>query len=149
MKPSQGRDLRASLSAVAGGVIIAVGAVLPWMSLFAGLQSYRGISGLYGRLAFAGGLLAIVGGVVMLSRPAPQLRRATGGLGLVLALFSAWVLLGVRATTRHLERHPFLLPRAGPGLFVVVAGALVVAALLLPSGRPSRATLNAGHPRTS
>ena len=149
MKRRQERDWHASLPAVAGGVIIAVGTVLPWMSLFAGLQSYRGISGLYGRLAFASGVLIIIGGVVMLTRPARRLRLAIGGLGLALTLFAAWVLLGVRTTTQHLEQHPFLLPRAGSGLFVVIAGALAVAALLLPPRRSAHASSTAGHPRTS
>lgn len=129
------RDWRAALPAVAGGVIVAVGAVLPWMSLFAGLQTYRGIAGLYGRLAFAGGALSVIGGVVMLTRPDRRLRLAIGGLGVALTLFALWVLLGLRATTQHLDQHPFLLPRPEPGLFVVIAGALVVAALLLPSRR--------------
>jgi uncharacterized membrane protein len=142
------RDWRAFLPAVAGGVIIAVGAVLPWMSLFAGLQSYRGISGLYGRLAFAGGVLAVIGGFAMLTRPQRRLRLAIGGLGVALTLFAAWVLLGLRATTQHLDQHPFLLPRAEPGLLVVIAGALIVAALLLPQKSSSHASPNAGHPRT-
>ena len=129
------RDWRAALPAVAGGVIVAVGAVLPWMSLFAGLQTYRGIAGLYGRLAFAGGALSVIGGVLMLTRPDRRLRLAIGGLGVALTLFAVWVLLGLRATTRHLDQHPFLLPRPEPGLFIVIAGALVVAALLLPSRR--------------
>lgn len=133
MKRYPARNWRAALPAVAGGVIVAVGAVLPWMSLFAGLESFRGIAGLYGRLAFAGGALAVIGGVVMLAWPDRRLRLAIGGLGVALTLFAAWVLLGLRATTRHLDRHPFLLPRPEPGLFVVIAGALVVAALLLPT----------------
>jgi len=129
------RDWRGAIPAVTGGVIVAVGAVLPWMSLFAGLHTYPGIAGLYGRLAFAGGALSAVGGVVILPRPDPRLRLAIGTLGVALTLFSAWVLLGLRATTRHLDQHPFLLPRPEPGLFVVLVGAVVVAALLLPSGR--------------
>lgn len=129
------RDWRAAFPAVAGGVIVAVGAVLPWMSLFAGLEPLRGIAGLYGRLAFAGGALSIIGGVAMLSHPVRRLRLAIGGLGAALTLFAVWVLLGLRATTQHLDQHPFLLPRPEPGLFVVIAGALVVAALLLPSRR--------------
>ena len=141
MSDDLARDRCAAAIAVAGGVIIAVGAVLPWMSLFAGLQSYRGIAGLYGRLAFAGGVLAVIGGVVMLTRPHPRLRLAIGGLGVALTLFAGWILLGLRATTQHLDRHPFLLPRPEPGLFVVIAGALVMVPLLLPSRRRHENTL--------
>ena len=141
MSDDLARDQRAAAIAVAGGVIIAVGAVLPWMSLFAGLHSYRGIAGLYGRLAFAGGVLAVIGGVVMLTRPHPRLRLAIGGLGVALTLFAGWILLGLLATTQHLDRHPFLLPRPEPGLFVVIAGALVMVPLLLPSRRRHENTL--------
>jgi hypothetical protein len=126
-------DWRSALPAVAGGVIIAVGAVLPWMSLFAGLHPYSGIAGLYGRLVLAGGALSAIGGVAILVRPDRQLRLAIGALGAALTLFAAWVLLGLRETTSRLDQHAFLLPRPGSGLFVVLAGTLIVTTLLLPS----------------
>jgi hypothetical protein len=124
---------RVSLIAAGGGSIVAAGTMLPWISLFAGLHSYPGIAGLYGRMMFAGGTLAVAGGVAILVRPDSRLRLAIGGLGVALTVFTVWVLWGLRSTTRGLERHPFLLARPGPGLFVVLAGALLVAALLSPS----------------
>lgn len=124
-----------SLVAAGGGLIVAAGTMLPWISLFAGLHPYPGIAGLYGRVMFAGGALAIAGGVAILVRPDPRLRLAIGGLGVGLTLFAGWVLWGLRSTTHGLERHPFLLARPGPGLFVVLAGALLVAALLPHSTR--------------
>jgi hypothetical protein len=124
-----------SLVAAGGGLIVAAGTMLPWISLFAGLHPYPGIAGLYGRVMFAGGALAIAGGVAILVRPDPRLRLAIGGLGVGLTLFAGWVLWGLRSTTHGLERHPFLLARPGPGLFVVVAGALLVAALVPHSTR--------------
>lgn len=132
-------DWRWALPAVAGGVIVAVGAVLPWMTLFAGLHSYSGITGLYGRFVLAGGAVSAIGGIALLIRPDPRLRVAIGVWGAALALFATWVLLGLRTTTRQLDRHVLLLPRPGSGLFVVLAGALVVTALLLPS-RQSHST---------
>lgn len=139
-------DWRWALPAVAGGVIVAVGAVLPWMTLFAGLHSYSGIAGLYGRLVFAGGALTVLGGVTMLVRPDPRLRLAIGVLGAALALFAAWLLLGLDATTTRLDTHAFLLPRPGPGVFVVLLGALVTTSMLLPSRR-SRGTGAGGGER--
>jgi hypothetical protein len=124
-----------SLVAAGGGLIVVAGTMLPWISLFAGLHPYPGIAGLYGRVMFAGGALAIAGGVAILVRPDPRLRLAIGGLGVGLTLFAGWVLWGLRSTTHGLERHPFLLARPGPGLFVVLAGALLVAALLPHSTR--------------
>jgi hypothetical protein len=124
-----------SLVAAGGGLMVAAGTMLPWISLFAGLHPYPGIAGLYGRVMFAGGALAIAGGLAILVRPDPRLRLAIGGLGVGLTLFAGWVLWGLRSTTHRLERHPFLLARPGPGLFVVLAGALLVAALLPHSTR--------------
>jgi hypothetical protein len=126
------REWRPSLVAAGGGSIVAAGTMLPWISLFAGLHSYAGIAGLYGRMMFAGGALAVAGGVAILVRPDPRLRLAIGSLGLALTIFAAWVLWGLRSTTHGLARHPLLLARPGPGLFVVLAGALLVAALLSP-----------------
>lgn len=124
-----------SFVAAGGGLIVAAGTMLPWMSLFAGLHPYPGIAGLYGRVMFAGGVLAVAGGLAMLVRPDPRLRFGIGGLGVALTFFAAWVLWGLRSTTHGLEGHPFLLARPGPGLFVVLAGALLVAALLPHSTR--------------
>ena len=54
--------MRAWMPAVTGGVLVGVGAALPWLSLFAGLQSYSGLVGLYGRLLIVGAALAVAGG---------------------------------------------------------------------------------------
>jgi hypothetical protein len=118
-----------------GGAALVVGALLPWMSLFAGLDRYRGVAGLYGRILLVGGILAITGGVALLVRPAHRIRTALGLLGAVLAGLASWVLLGLRATTGALRHHPLLLARPGPGPFVAFAGGLVVAALILPPRR--------------
>lgn len=115
-----------------GGLLIVIGAVLPWMSLFAGLQRYSGMAGLYGRLAFAGGVLVILGGIVITLQPDRRLRTGVGALGALLALFACWIVLGLRSTTKALGRHPFLIARPGCGPYVVAAGALIVAALLFP-----------------
>ncbi|HEX8942544.1 MAG TPA: hypothetical protein VF785_05350 [Gemmatimonadaceae bacterium] len=135
MRMSGGGGLVAAVVAVSGGLLVVIGAVLPWMSLFAGLQRYSGMAGLYGRLAFAGGVLAIAGGVAIARRPDRRLRAGLGGLGVMLTLFAGWILYGLRSTTRALGQHPFLIARPGPGLYVVFAGALVVAALLVPYKR--------------
>ena len=127
------RDWSGGLVAVVGGTVVVTGAMLPWMSLFAGLQPYAGVAGLYGRLVFAGGALAVLGGLAILARPGRRLRFSVGGLGLALTAFACWVLLGLLTTTRELGHHPMLLARPGPGVFVVLAGALVVAALVVPN----------------
>jgi hypothetical protein len=126
------RDWLGGAMAIIGGSALVVGALLPWMSLFAGLHRYPGVTGPYGRLLLLGGVFAIVAGVAMLARPRHRLRLAVGALGVVLTAFAWWVLVGLRATTRSLEHHPLLLARAGPGLFIALAGALIVASLIVP-----------------
>lgn len=135
MSVTSWRGRRAALVALVGGAVVAAGALLPWMSLFAGLYRYSGIHGLYGRLAFAGGLLAVAGGVMMLVRAERFIRPLVGGVGVALTAFASWILFGLRATTHQLEEHPMVVARPEAGLFVVLAGALMVAALALPRFR--------------
>lgn len=130
-----GRDWFAAAAATTGGAALVVGALLPWMSFFAGLQRYPGVAGLYGRVLLAGGIMSVAGGLALLARPAKRLRMTIGLLGFVLAGLASRVLLGLRATTGALRHHPLLLARPGPGPFVALAGGLVVAALMLPLRR--------------
>jgi hypothetical protein len=119
------------MPAVTGGVLVGVGAALPWLSLFAGLQSYSGLVGLYGRLLIVGAALAVAGGVAMGLRSEWWIRPAVGALGVLLALFTLWLVFGLRSTTERLAGgQPMLLVRPGPGLFVALAGALIVSATL-------------------
>jgi len=135
MSETSWRGRRAAFVALVGGSVVALGALLPWMSLFAGLYRYSGIHGLYGRLTFGGGLLAAAGGVMMFVRAERFIRPLVGGVGVALTAFASWILFGLRATTHHLEAHPMLVARPEAGLFVVVAGALMLAALALPRFR--------------
>lgn len=121
-------------AAVGGGFLLALGALLPWMSLFAGLHQYAGVDGLYGRLILAGGVLVGAGGTLMYTRSNRFTRTLVGGLGLLLVAFAVWILIGLRATTRQLGDHPMLVARPGPGLFLALAGAVVAAAVLIPAG---------------
>src|SRR5207249_75574 len=50
-------------AALVGGALVAAGAFLPWLSLFAGLHPLRGVIGLNGRLLAAGGGVCLVAAV--------------------------------------------------------------------------------------
>lgn len=113
---------------IVGGALVCVGTMLPWMSFFAGLQSLSGLVGLYGRILFASGALAVLSGTAMLHRRADWLFSSTAVLGGVQTVFVVWLLLGLRATLHQLGMHAMLIARPGPGLFVAMAGALLVAA---------------------
>jgi len=46
---------------IAGGSLVVAGAVLPWLTLDAGLQRYGGTTGIYGWIVAAAGALAVAG----------------------------------------------------------------------------------------
>jgi hypothetical protein len=119
------RERFVASGAVASGVLIAIGAFLPWLSLFAGLHPLRGVIGLNGRLLAAGGVVGLVAGVCYWRRPVPRLRQAVAVLGWVLAGFSIWLTAQLLLTYRDLRANPMLVPQLGPGLFLALAGGLV------------------------
>ena len=116
--------------AIGGGVVVIVGAWLSWFSLFAGLQPYRGVDVLHGRLLAAGGGLSVVAGVWFSLRGGLRLRWGIGLLGFVLLAFASWSVVQLRVIYRQLSADPFVVARLGPGLIVVGAGALLVFATL-------------------
>lgn len=110
---------------LAGGALVMLGAWLPWLTLFAGLQRYGGLIGAHGRVLFAGGALAVVAGFAMRGSRPRWIPRATMGLGLALLGFAIWLLYGLAETLRH-GVGAMLVPRAGPGLFVACLGITLV-----------------------
>ena len=112
--------------AVGGGAIMIFGAWLSWFSLFAGLQSYRGVDVLNGRLLAAGGVLSILAGLWYSLRGGQLLRWGIGLLGFVLLAFAGWSGLQLRVIYRTLAADPLVVSRLGPGVAIVVTGALIV-----------------------
>lgn len=119
---------RVVLTVLLGGALVCVGTMLPWMTFFAGLQSLSGLVGLYGRMLFASGALAVLSGAAMLQRRDRWLLPATAALGVIQTIFIVWLLVGLRSTLRQLDMHAMLLARPGPGLFVALVGALLLCA---------------------
>ncbi|HKT60166.1 MAG TPA: hypothetical protein VJQ46_08955 [Gemmatimonadales bacterium] len=116
---------RPEAAALAGGALVMLGAWLPWLTLFAGLQRYGGLIGAHGRVLFAGGALAFVAAAAMLGSGHRWIRGATVLFGLVLLGFDVWLLNGLVETLRH-GVGAMLVPRAGPGLFVASLGIALV-----------------------
>ena len=111
---------------VAGGALVMLGAWLPWLTLFAGLQAYAGTAGLNGRLLLAGGAVAAVIGAALLARPSRALAWTATALGAAMTGLAVWVLVGLAALVRENATNPMMIARYGPGVFVALAGALVV-----------------------
>jgi hypothetical protein len=121
-------ERRVASAAVAGGVLMAIGAFLPWLTLYAGLHPLRGVIGWNGRILAAGGAVCFVAGVRGWLRPAPGVRWVVALVGGALAGFGVWLIVQLFITYRHMRANPMLVPRLGPGLFIAVAGALVAGA---------------------
>ncbi len=117
---------RPEAATLVGGALVMLGAWLPWLTLFAGLQQYGGLIGAYGRILFAGGLLAIVTSIAVLRTRRRFLRWGTGLLGITLLGFTWWLLAGLAGTLRQ-GLSAMLVPRAGPGLYVSLVGAALIA----------------------
>src|SRR3989442_10779266 len=67
-------------AAVAGGALVAIGAFLPWLTLYAGLHPLRGVIGLNGRVLAAGGAVCLVAGPPGLGGAPPRPPRGGGPL---------------------------------------------------------------------
>lgn len=126
---------RNAIVTLGGALMVLVGVALPWLTLFAGLKAYTGFAGRHGQLVLAGGIAAALCALVTLARPIPALRLPNAVLGASLAGFSAWLLVGVVSLANREASNPMLLAHVGPGLFVVAAGALVIAISTLLTAR--------------
>lgn len=125
---------------VAGGVLAMIGAVLPWLTLYAGLAQYSGMIGLYGRVTFALGFLACAAGAVPSRKLRSLLPAASIAIGIALLAFGIWLYEGVVQITQRPD-SVMLVARSGPGLVVILAGgALLLSAPLASSLLPRRQT---------
>jgi hypothetical protein len=113
------------MAALLGGALVMLGASLPWLTLFAGLQQYGGLIGFHGRMLFAGGGLATAASIGMLRTPHGWIRWGMALLGVVLMAFTWWLLAGLAEVLRQ-SVSAMLVPRAGPGLLVALLGATLV-----------------------
>ncbi|HKT06954.1 MAG TPA: hypothetical protein VJR24_03575 [Gemmatimonadaceae bacterium] len=119
---------RRAAAVVLGGGLVATGALLPWITLFAGLQHYSGLIGLYGWLVLAGGVASVGIGLAMFVRRARWLQLGGLTLGLTMFAFTVWLVGRLFETMHGVGADAMLVARPGPGLFVAIAGSIVVAA---------------------
>jgi TRAP-type C4-dicarboxylate transport system permease small subunit len=137
-----------STLALVGGAAVVVGSWLPWMSFFAGLRPLSGLIGLNGRLLLVAGVAGICLGVARLPRHERKLLRwISVALGAAVSAAAGWLLAGVWQLTHQSGSGAMLVPRAGPGLVVVLlGGAMLVAAGAMPRG--ARQALTRGEAPT-
>lgn len=116
---------------VAGGGLVAAGAALPWLTLYAGFQHYSGLIGVYGWAILAAGAFSCAGGCAAVRLNARWLHRTGAMLGTAVFAFGAWLYAGLMQIV-HRQDAVMLVPRPGPGLYLVLIGAAcIVAASIL------------------
>jgi hypothetical protein len=117
-------------AAISGGIIVLLGTYLPWFSLFAGLQPYRGLDVLNGRLLAAGGLVSLWVGVWFRCRSGRRLRWGIGLLGFAMLAFASWSGIQLLILYRELSADPMMVAKLGPGLIFIIVGSFLIFATL-------------------
>jgi hypothetical protein len=134
-RPSVTRyEWRTLSTATAGGAALVAGALLPWITFYAGLQPVAGTRGAYGRALLIAGLVACIVGAVRAridARWARLLLALIGGSAVV----AGALLFGRAWQLTHSQGALMLVPRMGPGLVVVMAGGAMVLLLSLSARR--------------
>lgn len=85
---------RPEAAALVGGALLMLGACLPWLTLFTGMERYSGLIGAHGQVLFAGGALAMVASIGIRRTGQRGLRWAMVVLGLTLFVFNLWLMNG-------------------------------------------------------
>lgn len=114
--------------AILGGGMVAVGVALPWFSMFAGLQPVSALGTENGTLLLVGAGLATGLGLLAIVRDSAFGRRALVLAGIALVAFGAYLVVGFASVYRTVSADPMLVAQPGPGLAVVILGALLILA---------------------
>src|ERR1044072_2795607 len=117
-------------TAISGGLIVILGAFLPWFSLFSGLQPYRGVDVLNGRLLTGSGALSILAGVWFLRRGGRRRRWGIGLLGFAMLAFASWSLFQLLILYRELATDQMMVAKLGPGLIFIIVGSFLIFATI-------------------
>ncbi len=127
-----------ALCGVGGGALIAAGSLQPWFSLFAGLQPYAGTVGVYGRILLGVGLLVCaLSALLWWSTRAIAVTRAASlqsAVGVITLTFAIWIAYGLQQQMAELAANPMLVAEYGPGVPLVLLGAMVLTASALVAG---------------
>ena len=81
-------------AALAGGALVMVGACLPWLTMFGGMQQYSGLIATHGQILFAGGVLAVLWSAGIRRTDNRGMRWATMFMGIALLAVNLWLASG-------------------------------------------------------
>ena len=116
-----------------GGALSVIGASMPWMSFFAGLQPVSGLSGPSGWMIASLGAIAVAGSVVALLRGGALGRWISGLGGFGVLAVGGWAAVGLLGTLSELAGEPLLVSAIEPGLLIaLLGGTLAFAVLFVP-----------------
>lgn len=135
---------RNPLQAAIAATLLIVGALIPWLTLYAGLQRLPGTTGLHGRLVLGAGVVLAFTAVAAAIRPDDRWRWLTGLVGAAAIYPAARGVLGLR-TVAQLDE--LLVAAPGPGPWLALAGGSVAFGALF-AARPSRTNSNGPRPPT-
>jgi hypothetical protein len=124
LKKNQQKSI--AMLAMVGGLLISLGTLLPWFSLFAGLHSFPGVAGLNGRILLGAGVVTVLAGIIFLLKKPKLLQDGINVLGIALFSFSIWLVVGLIQTYQKLASDPFVVANLGPGLFIVLLGSVLL-----------------------
>jgi hypothetical protein len=110
------------------GALAIAGALLPWLTLYAGFYQYSGMVGMYGRIILAAGIIVFGLGLTSVRVRLTWLPWAGALCGVLLTAFAAWLYEGLIEIMRRPDTAMFA-PRAGPGVLVVFAAGVLLTAL--------------------
>lgn len=129
--PRRGRPAARTVAgamAILGAALIGAGVVLPWFSLFAGLQPVSALGTLNGSLLLAGAAGVGILGLITIMRGGRWPRRLLLVAGIVLTAFSGYLLVGLVTVYRQVSADPLVVAQLGPGLALVAAGSVLALA---------------------
>jgi hypothetical protein len=112
--------------AISGAALVAIGVVLPWFSLFAGLQPISALGTPNGSALLVGAFVTAGLGILAILRGDAWVRRILALVGIVLSAFSAYLVVGLVTVYRNVSADPLVVAQLGPGLGFIVVGSLFV-----------------------
>ena len=131
--------LIAAALALTGAGLIAAGVAVPWFSLFAGLQPVSAMGSTNGTILLVAAAASASIGIAAAVADRPLWRRLLLAAGIGLVAFSAYLVVQLLSTFREVSADPLVVAQLGPGLGLVVIGALAItAASFLGDARASR-----------
>ncbi|HVM30062.1 MAG TPA: hypothetical protein VM305_04755 [Candidatus Limnocylindrales bacterium] len=120
-------------------MMVGIGAVLPWITLYAGHVALRGIDGPAGLALALVGAVVVVLGVISVRSSAASVIAVRRMMVVAVVLIVTYLLVQLVITHAQLAAEPLLLAALGPGMFVAAAGAsLMVIAEAMPLLRVTR-----------